>query len=122
MTGGSRFVVYLLFSYRDPLAEMGNRGYVGAALTEFANSVVIIFPTPAPAYTFAMGALFNPVAIGGLAAASGEMIGYYLSARGQTTARRGTVYGKVQELTLRFGAAALFTFAVLAAPFDVAEV
>ena len=96
------FVVYLLFSYRDPLAEMGNRGYVGAALTEFANSVVIIFPTPAPAYTFAMWALFNPVAIGGLAAASGEMIGYYLSARGQTTARRGTVFSKVQELTLRF--------------------
>lgn len=73
------FVVYLLFSYRDPLAEMGNRGYVGAALTEFANSVVIIFPTPASAYTFAMGALFNPVAIGGLAAASGEMIGITLA-------------------------------------------
>ena len=57
---------------------MGNWGYVGVALADFANSLVIIIPTPAPAYTFAMGALLNPVAIGiigGLAAASDEMIG-----------------------------------------------
>ena len=104
---------------------MGNWGYVGVALADFANSLVIIIPTPAPAYTFAMGTLLNPVAIGiigGLAAASGEMIGYYLGVRSQTIAQRGRMYGKVQELTLRFRAAALFTFAVLPVPLDVAGV
>ena len=125
VTGGSMLTGYLLFSYRAPLAEMGNWEYVGVALADFANSVVIIIPTPAPAYTFAMGALLNPVAIGiigRLAAASGEMIGYYLGVRSQTIAQRGRMYGKVQELTLRFRAAALFTFAVLPVPFDVAGV
>lgn len=122
VTGGSMLTGYVLFSYRAPLAEMGNWEYVGVALADFANSVVIIIPTPAPAYTFAMGALLNPAAIGRLAAASGEMIGYYLGVRSQTIAQRGRMYGKVQELTLRFRAAALFTFAVLPVPFDVAGV
>ena len=125
VTGGSMLTGYVLFGYRAPLAEMGNWEYVGVALADFANSVVILIPTPAPAYTFAMGALLNPVAIGiigKLAAASGEMIGYYLGVRSQTIAQRGRMYGKVQELTLRFRAAALFTFAVLPVPLDVAGV
>ena len=125
VTGGSLLMVYLLFSYRDPLAEMGNWGYIGVVIAEFANSAVLIIPTPAPAYTFTMGALLNPVIIGivgGLAATAGEMIGYYLGVRGQTIAQRGRLYNRVQELTLRFGGAALFTFAALPVPFDVAGV
>ena len=123
--GGSMLTGYVLFSYRAPLAELGNWEYVGVVLADFANTVAIIVPTPAPAYTFAMGALLNPVAIGiigRLAAASGERIGYYLGVRSQTIAQRGRMYGPVQELTLRFRAAALFTFAVLPIPFDVAGV
>jgi hypothetical protein len=88
-------MVYLLFSYRDPLAQMGNWGYIGVAIAKLGKSAVIIIPTPAPAYTFAMGALLNPLIIGivgGLAAASGEMIGYYLGVRSQTIARRGRLY------------------------------
>lgn len=125
VTAGSALMIYVLFNYRAPLAEMGNWGYLGVALAELGNSMVIIIPTPAPAYTFAMGALLNPLIIGivgGLAAAVGEMVGYYLGVRGQTIARRGRLYNRVQELTLRFGGAALFTFAVLPLPFDVAGV
>ena len=125
VTGGSMLMIYVLFNYREPLAGMGNWGYLGVALAELGNSAVIIIPTPAPAYTFAMGALLNPLIIGivgGLAAMIGELVGYYLGVRGQTLARRGRLYDRFQELTLRFGGAALFTFAVLPVPFDFAGV
>jgi membrane protein DedA with SNARE-associated domain len=125
ITAGSMLMVCLLFSYREPLTQMGNWGYIGVAIAELGNSAVIIIPTPAPAYTFAMGALLNPLIIGivgGLAAATGELIGYYLGVRGQTIAQRGRLYNRIQELTIRFGGAALFTFAVLPVPFDFAGI
>jgi membrane protein YqaA with SNARE-associated domain len=125
VTAGSMLMVYMLFNYREPLGEMGNWGYIGVAIAELGNSAVLIIPTPAPAYTFAMGALLNPLIIGvvgGLSAMAGELVGYYLGVRGQTLAQRGRLYHRFQQLTLRFGGAALFTFAVLPVPFDFAGV
>lgn len=125
MAGVSVLMALLLFKAHGALVEIGNWGYLGIALSELGNSAVLLVPTPAPAYTFSMGAVLNPLmigVIGGLAAAVGELVGYALGARGRTIAQRGWVFDRFRALSLRWGGAAILAFAVLPVPFDLAGV
>ena len=78
-------LAFLLIKFGLAFRSLGAWGYVGVAAVEFANCAMLIFPTPAPAYTFAMGAILNPIAVGfvgGTFATLGEMVSYYLGRKG----------------------------------------
>jgi membrane protein YqaA with SNARE-associated domain len=118
-------VVVLLITFRESLQLIGGWGYVGVALGELANSAAIFFPTPGPAYTFAMGSVLDPFAlgiVGGLSAACGELLGYYLGARGRKAIGSPWAMRRMQVLTSRWGGGALLAFAILPVPFDVAGI
>ena len=114
-----------LFKFGHLLESMGGWGYVGVAAAEFGGSAMLFLPTPTPAYTFAMGATLNPLAVGavgGLFATLGELVGYYLGRRGSSVMADKPFFDRFRRWTDRWGGAALFTFAALPVPFDVAGV
>ena len=114
---------YLLVQYWDMVVAWGSWGYLGVFLAELANSAVILVPTPGPAYAFAMGVTLDPLTlglIGGVAAILGELTGYMLGARGRRIVEGGRRYERFKALTVRWTRRALFTFALMPIPFDVA--
>ena len=75
---------FLMVRFGSYIESLGPWGYIGVAAAEFGNSAVLL-PTPVPAYTFAMGAVLNPLAVGlvvGVFAALGELVCYCLGRRG----------------------------------------
>ena len=115
----------LMIRFSAVLASLGPWGYVGVAAAEFGNSAMLLIPTPASAYTFAMGGVLNPFivgAIGGVFSTLGELIGYYLGKRGGSSLANKPSAQKICAWTDRWGGMALFTCAVLPVPFDVAGV
>ena len=122
---GAVGVALLFIKFGHLMESMGRWGYVGVAAAEFGGSAMLFLPTPTPAYTFAMGATLNPLAvgaIGGLFATLGELIGYYLGTRGSSMMEDKPFFGRFKGWTDRWGGAALFMFAALPVPFDVAGV
>ncbi len=123
--GLSALVGICLLHFREPLAHLGSWGYLGVFLAEMGNSAVIIIPTPSAAYTFSMGVILNPVLVGllgGLAAALGELTGYYLGARGRQAIGGGRLYARFEAMSMRWGGGAILAFALLPVPFDVAGI
>ena len=96
--GLSVLVASLLLYFRESLARLGPWGYVGAFLAELANSVAIMFPTPGPAYTFAMGATLNPFQVGLIGGVGAALSGYYLGLRGRRVIEDGPLYRRFQGL------------------------
>jgi len=123
--GVQLLVMVVIFQYRESLFQTGYLAYPGIALAEFGNSAMILIPTPWPAYTLAMSIVLNPLLvgiIGGLAAATGEMIGYFLGCKGRSIIKEGRMYKRMQSMTAKHGDRAIFFFAVLPIPFDIAGV
>ena len=121
--GFSLLVVFAMLHFREVLAHLGPWSYLGVFLAEMGNSAVIVIPTPGPAYTFAMGVTLNPFIlglIGGVGAALGELIGYFLGAKGRRIFEGGRLYDRFRTMTTRWTGGALFAFALLPVPFDVA--
>ena len=115
----------LLLRFSAQLSALGNWGYAGVAAAEFANSAMLVIPTPASAYTFAMGATLNPFiigAIGGVFSTLGELIGYYIGRRGGSAMANKPSVQRLSAWTDRWGGMVLFTCAVLPVPFDIAGV
>ena len=115
----------VLFRFSSYLETLGNWRYLGVAAAEFANSAMMIFPTPASAYTFAMGASLNPLLvglIGGAAATAGEMIGYNIGLRGNSVIAGRPGVQKFTQWTERWGTTALMVCASLPVPFDIVGV
>ena len=115
----------VLFRFSSYLETLGNWRYLGVAAAEFANSAMMIFPTPASAYTFAMGAALNPFlvgVIGGAAATVGELIGYNIGLRGNSVIANRPGIQRFSNWTERWGTTALLVCASLPVPFDIAGV
>lgn len=122
VTALSAVLVWVLVHFREPLERLGPWGYVVGFLAELSNSAMIIVPTPAPAYTFAMGFTLNPLLLGlagGAGAAIGELGGYLLGARGRNLVNDGRWYRRLYSLTERRMGPLLLTIAMLPLPFDV---
>ena len=115
----------VLFRFSSFLDTLGHWRYLGVAAAEFGNSAMMIFPTPASAYTFAMGAALNPILvglIGGVAATVGEMIGYQIGKRGNSVIHNRPAVQRLSAWTERWGSFVLLVCASLPVPFDIAGV
>ncbi len=116
-------LAFILIKFGSLLESLGNWGYIGVAAVEFGNSAMLAIPTPSYAYTFAMGSILNPVIvgiIGGAFATLGELIGYYLGRRGSAILPDSPRIARLKTWTARWGSVALFWFAILPVPFDIA--
>ncbi len=80
-----------IFRYIDELSQISALAYPGVMLAEFSNSAMVNLPTPWPAFTLGMAVFLNPFLVGllgGLAAATGELVGYFLGMCGREHRRR----------------------------------
>ena len=115
----------VLFRFSSFLETLGHWRYLGVAAAEFGNSAMMIFPTPASAYTLAMGASLNPFLvglIGGMAATVGELIGYNIGKRGNSVISDRPSVQRFSAWMDRWGSYVLFVCASLPVPFDIAGV
>ncbi len=119
----SMAIALTMLYFRESLAQVGNWGYLAVFVAELGNAAMILIPTPTAAYTFSMGGILNPIMvglIGGVAATVGESTGYYLGIKGRQVIEKGRWYERLESVSQRWGGRALFAFALLPVPFDVA--
>ncbi len=119
----SLLLTAILLYFQGPLSRLGEWGYVGAFITQMIGSATVLLPTPSQGYILAMAVTLNPLVlglIGGIGAALGELTGYYLGARGRRALQGGRLYQRLEAMPRRWTGAALFSFALLPVPFDVA--
>lgn len=116
-------ILFALAHFSVPVAAIGEWAYLGVFLAEMVNSAVLFIPTPGPAYSAAMAVVLDPLwigVIGGIGAALGEIVGYVLGATGRHALEGGRLYERFRSMAEgRFGIA-IFAFAVLPVPFDIA--
>ncbi len=122
---GAVGLAFVFVRFSSILESLGNWGYVGVAAAEFGNSAMLFLPTPAPAYTFTMGAILNPLivgVVGGVFATLGELVGYFLGCRGSSILADRPIVIRLKRWMDRWGTLVLFGFAALPVPFDIAGV
>lgn len=115
----------LLIAYGDVVSRLGDWGYLGVFVIQLLNSAMIVIPAPGHAYTFTAAATLSPILvglIGGFGATVGELTGYAFGASGHQIVSGGPLYQRLSRFTQRWGGVALFLFAALPLPFDIAGV
>jgi uncharacterized membrane protein YdjX (TVP38/TMEM64 family) len=112
------------------IAELKQYGYLGAFIISILGGATIIIPVPMLAVVFALGSVMSTpwqVALLGLSAASGELIGaltIYMTGHGAGRAISGSKHGRLQsayermlDLMERRGPIVLFAMASVINPF-----
>lgn len=99
-------------------------GYLGAFMVCTVGNISIFIPIPFALIVYAFGSMLNPLLlglVGGLGSAIGEMVSYFLGRGGRKMIERryGSRLDAVEKLIYRYGALAVFIFALLPLPDDL---
>lgn len=113
VTALSLSLAYAMVQFKDLFVGIGTWGYAAIFLVETGNSAIILVPTPGPAYTAAMAAVLDPFLIG--------VVGS-LGATGKHALEGGRLYARFQAMAERRFGFAIFAFATLPLPFDIAGI
>jgi len=103
-------------------------GYLGVFLINLIASLTIIFPLPAAAFVFGLGAVLNPFLIGlasGVGAAIGEFTGYGLGIGSRKILKKKwkRQIDETQKLFAKYGGFfVIFIFAATPLPDDIAGI
>ena len=103
------------------LRSLSALGYPGVFLIAFLSSATVLLPVPGLAFSIGAGAIWQPIVvglIGGLGAATGEMIGYFAGRAGLSVLRKkkGGRWLSVERGLRRFGFWAIFLVAAIPNP------
>jgi len=112
----SALLVTLPIDYRS----MGEYGYVGVFVVTLISTGALILPVPYLATIYVAGSFLDPwtvALVAGVAAALGELTGYFLGYSGRQLIPRGRWYAMVQESMSRYGGPVIFLAAVVPNPF-----
>lgn len=119
-------VTAIIFIFRDQLKEVEKYGYVGIFLLNVIGNATIVLPAPTILTAFAGGGVFNPIAVGIIAAAGatiGELTGYLAGLSGQAIVENREAYERFQVFIQKYGLRALFLLAAIPNPlFDLAGI
>jgi membrane protein DedA with SNARE-associated domain len=139
--GSSKFVMNLLrilalfavvgitlfvYSIRDRVEQFAAFGYPGIFLIALLANATILLPAPGVALIYAMGAIFNPLAVGlaaGLGGTIGEISGYLAGFSGQAVVERTDIYNRIKPWVDKYGGWAILVLSAIPNPFfDVAGI
>ncbi|MBA7480461.1 MAG: hypothetical protein GH158_04425 [Dehalococcoidia bacterium] len=113
----------------EKLIELRTHVYWGAFLISIIGNATLIFPGAVLVMLSNLGillygstGLYGPIIIGlvgGVGAAIGETTGYVAGYSGREIVARGKMYGRVEKWLRRWGAPAIFLFALMPVVFDL---
>ncbi len=113
----------------ERLIELRTQLYWGAFLISIIGNATLIFPGAVLVMLSNLGillygstGLYGPIIIGlvgGVGAAIGETTGYVVGYSGREIVARGKMYGRVEKWLRRWGALAIFLFALMPVVFDL---
>jgi membrane protein YqaA with SNARE-associated domain len=109
-----------VYSIRDRAEEFAVYGYPGIFIISFLANATVLLPAPGIAVVFAMGAIFNPLAVGlaaGAGGALGEMSGYLAGFSGQAVIERADIYERLVIWMKRNGNLTVLVLAAMPNPF-----
>ena len=109
-----------VYSIRDNAEEFAVYGYPGIFIIAFLANATVLLPAPGIAVVFAMGAIFNPLAVGlvaGAGGALGEMSGYLAGFSGQAVIERVDIYERMVQWMKRNGSLTILLLAAMPNPF-----
>jgi uncharacterized membrane protein YdjX (TVP38/TMEM64 family) len=109
-----------VYSIRDRAEEFAVYGYPGIFMIAFLANATVLLPAPGIAVVFAMGGIFNPLAVGLAAGAGGtlgEISGYLAGFSGQAVIERVDIYERLVMWMKRNGNLTILFLAALPNPF-----
>ncbi|MGI6208935.1 MAG: VTT domain-containing protein [Anaerolineae bacterium] len=116
-------ITFLAITFRRELKQLEELGYPGVFLISLIANATVVLPAPGLAFTFAMGAVLNPLLVGlvaGLGETLGEMTGYLAGRAGRTALGNDPRYQRLEDLTRRYGGWTILVLsAIPAAVFDL---
>lgn len=113
-------ITIFVFSIRDKAAELAFYGYPGIFLISILANATVLLPAPGVAVVFAMGGVFNPLAVGlvaGTGSAIGELSGYMAGFSGQAVIERTDLYEKITPWVRKYGGPGILLLSALPNPF-----
>jgi membrane protein DedA with SNARE-associated domain len=115
-----------IYMIRDRVDDFAAFGYPGIFLIALLANATILLPAPGVAIIYAMGAIFNPFAVGlaaGTGGAIGELSGYLAGFSGQAVIERTDVYDRLKPWVNKYGGWAIMVLSAIPNPFfDVAGI
>lgn len=119
-------ITLYIYSIRERVDQFAGFGYPGIFLIALLANATILLPAPGIALIYAMGAIFNPLAVGLAAGAGGtigELSGYLAGFSGQAVVERTDVYNRIRPWVERYGGWAILVLSAIPNPFfDVAGI
>lgn len=119
----------VIFVFRERADELARYGYPGIFLLALLTNATVLLPVPGNLVVFAMGAVFNPLAVAvaaGLGAATGELSGYLAGFTGQAVIENSQRYQRIVDWlqnNRRWSDLAIFVLAAIPNPiFDMAGI
>ena len=120
---GITIYVYLI---RDHVRQFAALGYPGVFMVALLANATVFVPAPGLAIIYAMGSIFNPLAVGlaaGTGGAFGELSGYLAGYSGQAVVERTDIYERIHPWVIKYGGWAILFLAAIPNPFfDIAGV
>ena len=104
-------VAVIIFVFRDSINDLGNYGYLGVFLISLISCATIILPVPGMLLIIAIGAVFNPVLVGIVAAIGGTMgegVGYILGRNGRSLVPGKKIFARMERWMKKWGAITIF--------------
>lgn len=115
-----------IYMIRDRVDDFAAFGYPGIFIIALLANATILLPAPGVAIIYAMGAIFNPLAVGlaaGTGGAIGELSGYLAGFSGQAVIERTDVYDRITPWVNKYGGWAIMVLSAIPNPFfDVAGI
>lgn len=119
-------ITIFIFSIRDRVEQFAEFGYPGIFLIALLANATVLLPAPGVAVIYAMGAIFNPFAVGlaaGTGGALGEVSGYLAGFSGQAVIERMDVYDRIKPWVDKYGGWAILVLSAIPNPFfDIAGI
>ena len=125
LSGVIAITIYI-FNIREQVSRFAGFGYPGIFLIALLANATVLLPAPGVAIIYAMGAIFNPFAVGlaaGTGGTLGELSGYLAGFSGQAVVEKTNVYVRIKPWVDKYGGWAILVLSAIPNPFfDVAGI
>lgn len=113
----------LIILNKDSFVQLGQYGYLGIFLISILGNATVVIPAPAILTAVVGGSIFNPFAVGiiaALGATIGELTGYMSGVGGKVLVDKKPAYKKIEKWIKKHGFLTIFSLAVIPNPmFDL---